>query len=159
MSSPCTTPTNSPHGDLKEHFDIFHHHSRRFISFSISRLSRPCSLSRPVQATQQSSAASCPSVAVVVVRQFDERLWERLCIEVCTPDVNDCHNVILVPSSRRSVVPSPLERPPRTPDSSSILSFEFFTRVSDDRAVSILLRHSAVVVLSRIAEHRRHLSV
>ena len=79
-----------------------HHHPSRFdSSLFISR--RPYGLSRPVQATLQSSAASCPGVEVVVVRQFDERLWERLCIEGCTVDVNGCHNVILVPSSRRGV--------------------------------------------------------
>ena len=82
---------------------LSHHHSSRFHSFHCFTLPRPCSLSCPVQATPQSSAASCPGAEVAEVRLFDERLWKKLCVEACTPDVNDCHNVILVPSSGRNV--------------------------------------------------------
>ena len=79
MSSPSTTPTNFTHGDPKEHFDIFP--MAALIPSSNFTLPRPCSLSAPVQRTPQSSAASCPGVEVAVVRQFDESLRERLCME------------------------------------------------------------------------------
>ena len=101
MSAPCTTPTHFPRGDLKEYFDIFPITiPAALVPFLYFTLPPPCSQSRPVQATPPSS---CPGVEVVVVRQFNERLWERLCMEVCTPEVIDCHNLIHVPSSRRSV--------------------------------------------------------
>ena len=80
-----------------------YHHPSRLDTFLYLTLPRPCSLSCSVQAPSQSPAASCAGVDVEVVRQLDERLWERLCIDICTPDVNDCYNVVLALSSRRSM--------------------------------------------------------
>ena len=104
MSSPCTTSTNFSHGDLREHFVIFPITiAAALIPFSVSRCHDLAGCLVPYKQPPQSSAASCPGVEFVVVRQFDEGLWERLCTELCTPDVNVCHKVILVPSGRRSV--------------------------------------------------------
>ena len=49
-------------------------------------------------------ATSCPAVKVTVVRQFDERFWEKFCVKTRTPDVNDCDNVVLILSSCCTVV-------------------------------------------------------
>ena len=68
-----------------------HHHPSRFdSSLSLSRCHE--------QATPQSPAVSCAGV-----QQLDERLREKLCVTVRTLDVDDCHDVILVLSSRLSV--------------------------------------------------------
>ena len=80
-----------------------YHHRSRLDTCLYLTLPRPCSLSCSVQAPSQSPAASCPGVDVEVVGQLDERLWEKLCIEIRTPDVNDCYIVVLALSSRRGM--------------------------------------------------------